>query len=235
MLSHYYGHNLLHSSALQDVFMNHSATQTFWNEIGSTKNFSDPFFEAIFSQYVEKTSAIIEYGCGYGRILSKLWEAGYTNLQGFDFAPKMIERGQTTFPHLNLNLLNETGKVALADQSIHGAILSTVLCCTPNKEDQKIIMTELYRLLKGGGIIYLCDFLITPSEKYMPRYSEYAQPQDENYGLYRTNEGVIVRHHSSDWIHSLVEQFDIQWLEQLDDVTMNGNPVRTVHLIAQKL
>lgn len=215
--------------------MNQTHLQTFWSEIGSTKEFTDPFFETKFSSYLGKSSKIVEYGCGYGRILNHLWQAGYRNLQGFDFAPKMIERGQGTFPHLNLHLLDQTGKVPLADQSVNGVILSTVLCCNPDKNTQEKIINEIYRLLKHQGILYLCDFLITRSEKYLSRYEKQAQPNSENYGIYQTSEGVAVRHHSIHWIFDILREFDIQWLEQLDDVTMNGNSVRTFHLIAQKL
>lgn len=68
--------------------MNQTQLQTFWSEIGSTKDFTDPFFETKLSSYLDKNSKIVEYGCGYGRILNNLWQSGYRNLQGFDFAQK---------------------------------------------------------------------------------------------------------------------------------------------------
>jgi SAM-dependent methyltransferase len=213
--------------------MGQTDIQTFWNDIGSTKEFTDPFFEEKFSSFLNKKSTILEYGCGYGRILNNLSKAGYENLRGFDFAPKMIERGQKIFPHLSLQLLEE-GKAPLADQSVDAIILSTVLCCNPEKGAQEKIIEEIYRLLKGGGILYLCEFLITHSEKYLDRYNQHAHPESADYGIYTTTENVAVRHHSVHWLINILKDFDIQWLEQLDDVTMNGNSVRTVHLIAQK-
>lgn len=215
--------------------MSQTDTQKFWSDIGSKKEFTDPFFENKFSSYLEKNSEVIEYGCGYGRILNNLSQAGYKNLKGFDFAPKMIDRGMNAFPHLNLCLISESGKIPLPDQSVDGVILSTVLCCNPDKDVQEKIIAEIYRLLKSNGILYLCEFLITRSEKYLPRYEKYAQPSDKNYGIYCTNENIEVRHHSVQWIFDILRKFDIQWLEQHDDVTMNGNTVRTIHLIAQKL
>ena len=77
-----------------------SESRAFWNEVGSQKNFDDPFFLDSFSPYVTKESPIIEYGCGYGRLLNLLSEKGYSNLQGFDLAPKMLKRGFSLFPHL---------------------------------------------------------------------------------------------------------------------------------------
>lgn len=147
----------------------------------------------------------------------------------------MIERGQCTFSHLNLHLIDLTGKIPLEDQSVDGVILSTVIYCNPNKNAQEKIILEIHRLLKNKGILYLCDFLITCSEKYSSQYEKHAKPSSEDYGIYVTREGVAVRHHSMHWIFNILKQFDIQWLEQFDDVTMNGNSVRTFHLIAQKL
>lgn len=209
--------------------------QKFWNEVGSEKNFNDPFFLDKFSSHVNKDSDIIEYGCGYGRILNNLWNQGYQKLTGFDFAPKMLEKGNSLFPQLNLQLIKETGKISLEDAVVDATILSTVLCCNPQKTEQEKIINEIHRILRPGGILYFCDFLITPSEKYLPRYEQYAKPGDDDFGVYRTNEGVLVCHFSTHSIFRLLRHFDILWLEQIDDQTMNGNSVRTVHLIAQKI
>lgn len=207
----------------------------FWSEVGSTKDFQDPFFMGRFEKWLGKDDKIVEYGCGYGRILNNLWTEGYQNLQGFDFASRMIERGERDFPHLDLYLLEQSGKIPLEDRSVDGVILSTVLCCNAEKKAQEAIIDELARILKMGGVLYLCEFLITQNDKQRARYEGYAKQESEDYGVYRTNEGVLVRHHTLRWILDLLSLFDIQWLEQLDDVTMNGNPVRTVHLIAQKI
>lgn len=215
--------------------MTQAEIQNFWNEVGSAKNFTDPFFENKFSSYLHRGSQIIEYGCGYGRILNKLWQTGYRELIGFDFAPKMIERGKNIFPHLSLQLINESGRIPLEDQSVDAVILSTVLCCNPEKSSQEEIINEIYRLLKKEGVLYLCDFLITRSEKYLSRYDKYVTPNNEDYGAYWTSENVKVRHHTIHWIFDILKKFDVQWLEQLDDITMNGNAVRTFHLIARKV
>ena len=74
--------------------------QVFWNEVGSKKNFEDPLFFEKLKPFVSKSSKIIEYGCGYGRLLKILKDQGYENLSGYDFAPRMIERGKKVNPDL---------------------------------------------------------------------------------------------------------------------------------------
>jgi SAM-dependent methyltransferase len=210
-------------------------TKEFWSEVGSTKNFADPFFTERLSSYVSRESRIVEYGCGYGRVLRLLAENNYANLQGFDFAPKMIERGREEFPDLDLQLLEESGRLPIERESVDAAILSTVLCCVPDLEQEQGIIDELHRVLAPGGILYLCDFLITRTERYLARFDAYTSPEDPDYGVYRTSEGTLVRHHSLPTLLELLSDFDLLWLQQVDDRTMNGNPARTVHLIGQKI
>ncbi len=44
-----------------------------------------------------------------------------------------------------------SGQTTLPDQSADIAILSTVLCCNPAREDQEKIIRELNRILLDGG------------------------------------------------------------------------------------
>lgn len=62
----------------------------YWNNIGSKKIFEDPLYVEKLAPCLSPTAKIIEYGCGYGRMLRILKSAGYHNLTGFDFAPSII-------------------------------------------------------------------------------------------------------------------------------------------------
>jgi hypothetical protein len=55
---------------------------SFWGSKAEQINFVNPCIIEEFSKYVEKDSLILEYGCGYGRILADLSVNGYTNLHG---------------------------------------------------------------------------------------------------------------------------------------------------------
>lgn len=207
----------------------------FWSEIGSQKNFTDPFYLEELAKYIPSPGVIVEYGCGYGRILSQLWDAGYRQLIGFDFAEKMLKRGRESFPHLDLRGVADSGSVDLPDESVDATILSTVLVCNPSLLDQVKIVDEMRRILGRGGVLYICEFLITNSDKLLQRYAQHAQPGEDDYGVYRTAEGTTVRHHTIEWVLNLLKGFDVVWRYELRHVTMNGNPVETVHLIARKI
>ncbi|MDX8431268.1 MAG: class I SAM-dependent methyltransferase [Candidatus Algichlamydia australiensis] len=207
--------------------------QTYWNEVGSQKDFEDPLYLEKIKPYIHHHSKIVEYGCGYGRLLQFLKSEGYTNLYGFDFAPKMIERGKSAHPDLNLTCIKESGKVPLEDEACDLVILSTILCCTVAKEEQTKIVKEMQRILKPGGVLYLSDFMITDHPRYTDKYKKGFEDFQER-GIYTTSEGIAVRHHTTQWIMKLLENFSIQWFEQFDFKTMNQNFARTCHCVAQK-
>ena len=208
-------------------------TQEYWNNIGFKKDFEDPLYTEKLAPHISKESVLVEYGCGYGRMLKPLQLAGYKNLTGFDFAPNMIQRGKTENPDLDLRLLAENKKIPLLDQSVDGLFMSTVLCSMVNKNEQLILMDEISRVLKSDGILYLTDFMICNHPSSKEKYSKGLMETGE-WGMYTTSEGLTVRHYTTSWIMEILKNFDIQWFEQFDFKTMNNNPARTFHCIAKK-
>ncbi len=205
----------------------------YWNEIGSKKDFEDPVYLGKLSSFLSPTSKIIEYGCGYGRLLRILKSKGYQHLLGFDFAPNMIARGYQENPDLDLSLLEKSGEIPCSDESIDAVMMSTVLCCMIDAEEQTRLMVEILRILKKGGILYITDFLVCEHSKYQEKYERGIQEFGVR-GIYTTNENVAVCHYTSQAIMNLLHAFDIQWFEQFDFKTMNQNPARTFHCIAGK-
>lgn len=208
--------------------------QTFWNDVGSKKKFEDPLSLDQISKYIDSESLILEYGCGYGRLMNVLSENGYQNVIGFDCAPKMIQRGQEESPELNLNFIDKGQKLPLEDHSVDLVIMSTILCCVTNNYEQNQLIEEARRVLKKGAVLYLADFIISDHPRYTAKYQKGFE-ENEEWGIYRTDENVLVRHYSTKRIMELLKEFDIQWFEQYDFKTMNQNPARTFHLIAKKL
>lgn len=206
--------------------------QKYWNEVGSKKEFEDPLYIEKLSPFISAESSIVEYGCGYGRMGKILREAGYVNYAGFDFAPNMIERGKVENPDLKLSLLETPGTIPKEDLSVDAVVLSTVLCCMPNREEQAQLMEEIFRVLKVGGVLYVTDFLICEHPMYSEKYEAGFQKYGER-GVYTTSENLVVRHHTASAILDLLSGFDVQWFEQFDFKTMNQNPAKTFHAIAR--
>jgi ubiquinone/menaquinone biosynthesis C-methylase UbiE len=207
--------------------------QQYWNTIGSTKDFEDPLYLDKLSPFLTKNSKILEYGCGYGRLMQILNGHGYHNLIGFDFAQSMITRGKDMDPNLDLRLLEEPDKIPCKDESIDAVIMSTVLCCMIDSTEHEKLLEEILRVLKNKGVLYLSDFLFCDEERYKKRYSDGLQ-NFGTWGIYTTSENLTVRHLTTQNVLQLLKNFDIQWFEQFDFKTMNQNPAQTFHCVAIK-
>lgn len=207
--------------------------QQYWNDIGAKKVFEDPLYLEKLSPFLSPTAHIIEYGCGYGRMMRLLKSAGYHNVIGFDFAPNMIERGRCENPDLDLRLLENAGTLPCDNESIDAVVMSTVLCCITNREELDALIDEIRRALKPKGILYITDFLICDHPRYEEKYASGLQ-RFGIWGIYTTNENLTVRHYTAKAVMDLLSSFDIQWFEQFDFKTMNQNPARTFHCIGLK-
>lgn len=208
-------------------------SQHYWNSIGSQKEFEDPLYLEKLSPFLHTESKIIEYGCGYGRLMHILKERGYLNLTGFDFAENMIARGKRTYPHLDLQLLAESGTIPCPNESVDAVVMSTVLCCMIDAAEQASLLKEAWRVLKYQGVIYISDFLICEDARYKEKYAEGFEKFGK-WGIYTTSENLVVHHMTAQALFELLKEFDIQWFEQFDFKTMNQNPARTFHCIGIK-
>jgi len=196
----------------------------YWNREGPRKSFGHPLNLERLSQWLSTDSRILDFGCGYGRSLGQLFERGYRNLIGFDFAAAMIARAREHFPEITFEEL--TGQtLPLADQSINAALLFSVLTCVATDDGQRAIVQELHRALKPGGLLYISDLWLQSDERNLQRYAR-DEAKYGIYGVFDLPEGVTVRHHDPRWIDTLTSEFDCIALDHIDVVTMNGNPAK---------
>ena len=200
---------------------------TFWDQAAISKQFQDPFYLEELLPFIDPNSLIIEYGCGYGRILQRLHESGFSNSLGFDFSQGMIQRGTREFPHLQLQHIQHA-TLPLANTSVDCAIISTVLCCIPDEAYQVAVINEIHRILKPGAALYLTDFLLSDTPHMQQKYQKDLAKYNE-YGVYQTTEGAVVRHFTPEHVQKLLKQFDTAWYREEEFMTMNNNPVKTFH------
>lgn len=200
----------------------------FWDEKGSKKTFSDPFFIREFENNVPKESRILDYGCGYGRLIKILNDNGYHNITGFEKSKGMLERAKNFLPK-TAHMISD--HLLLTKNSFDAVILSTVLCCDPINHINIIDMIK--NTLRNFGILYFCDFLILESEKYKEKYNN-GLKEFHGYGVYKTNEDIIVRHFSKKLLLDLFKDFSVVWSRDIEYVTMNNNQALQAHMILKK-
>lgn len=205
----------------------------YWDEASKKKEFTTPFQAEEFAKYVKKDAVILDVGCGYGRTLDELYQGGYRNLIGIDFSDGMIQRGMRQFPYLDLRV--KTGAaIDLPDASIDAVILFAVLTCIRTDEEQRQLLSEIRRVLKPHGILYVNDFLLNTDERNLARYAKYKDTYGV-YGVFELPEGAVCRHHDESWIRQLLKEFEELEYHHLTFTTMNGHKSNGFYYIGESV
>ena len=204
----------------------------YWNKVSETKQFSTPFQIDEFSKYVKKDDVILDVGCGYGRTLNELYTKGYKNLIGIDFSKGMIERAKKINSDIDFRVMNNS-KIDLPDNSVDSVILLAVLTCIVEDKEQEYLVSEIYRVLKKGGAIYINDFLLNNDERNLNRYNEFKNKYNK-YGVFELPEGEVCRHHDKEWIKELLKDFKKKIFKEIEYTTMNGNKSNGFYYIGEK-
>ncbi|GER86301.1 hypothetical protein KDW_04630 [Dictyobacter vulcani] len=119
------------------------------------------------------------------------------------------------------------------EESFDAVFLFAVLTCIPHDEDQHVLIDELIRVLKPGGILYISDLELQGDERNRDRYDLFQQKYGV-YGVFETGDGAVCRHHPMEWLGSLVSSCELLATEKVEVVTMNGNHSQAVQLLARK-
>lgn len=203
---------------MQDV----ASQINYWDRVAQEKRFSHPLRRDWLTQYLKNPeSRILDYGCGYGRTLADLSQAGFTNLVGVDFSEGMLARACAEAPG-SLLVRNDGHDLPFKSDYFDVVLLFAVLTCIPDNDEQRRLIAEAERVLRPGGLVYLSDLLVNKDQRNRERYQEYAQAYG-CYGVFELPEGVVVRHHRREWIEKLMSPFQQLEYEPFTVTTMNGN------------
>ncbi len=203
----------------------------YWNKVAEEKELTTPLQIEVFKKHVPVKARILDVGCGYGRTLHELSSAGYTALTGVDISGKMIARGCRQYPDLNLKNY-EGPRLPFADNSFDAVLLLAVLTCIIEDAGQERLLTEVCRVLKAGGVVYINDFLRNSDQRNIERYRRYEKKY-RNYGTFELREGVAFRHHSRERIAELTSSFAPITVESVVYTTMNGNRSKGLYYLGR--
>lgn len=213
--------------------MNKSSKQEkYWDAVSEEKEFPTPFHIEEFEKYVSKDMNILDVGCGYGRTLNNLYNSGFKNLTGIDYSQGMINRGLKLYPHLNLNK-NNGDKIPFPDGEFDSALLIGVLTSNIENETQENLISEISRVLKCNGILYIADFLINRDKRNLKRYQKY-ETEYGIYGVFKLSEGAVLRHHTEEYISKLTKDFTEMVFERTVYKTMNGHKSNGFYYMGKK-
>jgi ubiquinone/menaquinone biosynthesis C-methylase UbiE len=216
---------------------------SYWDRVAHEKRFSHPVRLDWLTRYLKPDARILDCGCGYGRTLIELTNSGYQNILGVDFSQAMLQRCRADLPQTPV-IRNDGQTLPLTSNSIDAVILFAVLTCIPADADQRALISEIARVLNPGGCLYVSDLLLNDDERNRERYESYlndARPRPPTsdfrppaYGVFALPEGVVVRHHSIEWIEELTRNFEQLEYAPLTVTTMNGNSSSAFQYLGRK-
>ena len=198
-----------------------ASQMSYWDEVAQQKRFSHPLRLEWLERYLDTRARVLDYGCGYGRILGEMTQAGYQNVVGVDFSAAMLARCRQEFPRVNL-IRNDGHTLPFKSDSLNAVLLFATLTCIPQNEAQRALIAEVERVLRPGGLLYISDLLLNEDTRNRERYDRYAEVYGA-YGVFELPEGVVVRHHRREWIEELTSSFTQLEYEPFSVMTMNGN------------
>ncbi len=206
--------------------------QQYWNKVANEKTFTHPLNISLLEKFVSKQSCIVDYGCGYGRIVKDLNDSGFKDVKGFDFSIELIKRGNKNGVE-NIFQFESAIDLPIENNSVDCFLLFAVLTCITENTNQVELIETLYSKLKKGGIIHISDYYLQTNSAEVNRY-EYLNEDKENYGVFQLADSAVFRHHTKDWIKYLLKDFQLIQENLIEVKTMNGNSAGAFQLIAMK-
>lgn len=206
--------------------------RAYWDRVAGEKTFTHPLNPAWLRRRVEPHAHILDYGCGYGRVLGDLAALGYRNAAGVDRSPAMIERGRREHRELDLRVI-EGDAAPLPAGTFDLVLLFAVLTCIASDDDQRRLIADATRLLRPGGLLYLSDMPLQADARNAARYDAGGE-RFGVYGLFETEDGAVLRHHSEEHFDDLLAGFEPVERETLAITTMNGNPATAIQILVRR-
>ena len=204
----------------------------YWNEVAEQKTFTHPVDSTILNKYLNRQSKILDFGCGYGRIVKELSDLGFDNVVGYDTSKALVDRGRRE-NNLSLCHIDNPRDLPIANNSVDCILLFAVLTCIPSNNGQTELMKMLYSKLNTGGIIYISDYYLQESSSEVDRYY-YLDNDPDNFGVFNLPEGATFRHHTKEWITGLTKDFNVLIERSMPVMTMNGHIANGFQLVGQK-
>jgi SAM-dependent methyltransferase len=204
--------------------------RAYWDQVAEEKTFTHPLNPAWLERWVRPDARILDYGCGYGRVLCDLAALGYQNSAGVDRSTGMIGRGRREHPALDLHAI-EGDAAPFSGGTFDVVLLFAVLTCIAPDDDQRGLVGDVTRLLRPGGLVYISDMPLQSDARNRARYDAGAE-RFGKYGVFETEDGGVLRHHADTHFAGLLAGFRPVERETLAITTMNGNPATAIQILA---
>lgn len=201
----------------------------------------------IFS-YINPDDRILDVGMGFGKTIFDLSKKGFRYLSGVDSNQSGINFAEETIRKFKLNgkfnLKNANAQyLPLKSKSQNAVITQAFWTTIVDSSARKDVISEINRVLKNNGIIYIADFGQTSQiPKYRNRYED-GKLKGYDYGTFevineKTGELEYLAHHytKNEFSKLLVDNgFKIENYIIKPVQTRSGNTINGHIIVARKI
>jgi len=108
---------------------------------------------------------------------------GYKDVVGADFSREMLKRCTEVIPDATLRVVQTDGRMLpFRNDSFDLVLLFTMLTCVPRDDDQRLLLAEVRRVLRLGGLVYISDLLLNSDARNIERHRRHASIFDTRVG-----------------------------------------------------
>ncbi|KJY43340.1 methyltransferase type 11 [Streptomyces sp. NRRL B-1568] len=215
--------------------MTHSAgTDGYWETTGADRTFTHALDRELLSRHVPLNARVLDYGCGYGRLLAELDALGHADVQGVEPSAALVARCRKENPGLRITRA-ESLPLPFTDASFDAALLFAVLTSVPQEEERERAVAELARLVRPGGVLYVSDVPLQTDEASIERYRT-GEAETGVYGTFRMPDGGVFVHQRPEDFHALLERHGFAVAEERQDVTptLHGGTDVRLQIVARR-
>lgn len=176
---------------------------------------------------MEPGERLLDIGSGHGRLLDYLEQEGFIHVFGLESNDRFIDRRQPS-------VVCGRGEQTPFKEKSFGAIFSIGLLSYIIDDLRRTqLMTEIYRILKPRGLLFMSCFVISGDRYHQKKY-EQGQKQSGEYGIFESDSGGTFRHSKENELRALLSNFDILNWKRRQFITMNKREASGVIIEAQK-
>lgn len=142
-------------------------------------------FSRTINQYVNNPRNILDIGCAYGGLVYELMQTyNETNFFGIDPGKKSIEIANTNIKNKRVSFIQGVSdELPFKDCEFDIVILTMVLQWIPREKLIKTI-SEIDRVLRNGGLIYLEDYLTNQPVTSISKHNKEIRIFKDNYASF---------------------------------------------------
>lgn len=143
---------------------------SIWKSDNNITNFQSIEESTILNLIKDRSFRVVDLGCGFGRILKVLKNAGFEKLYGLDISRRVLKncRGKLT----NCILLNcdIRKRLPFEDNFFDFTIIAGNTLTSSGLENPEKILKEVFRILRKGGKTIIGEYNAEFLEEFVDKY-----------------------------------------------------------------